>query len=231
VSHVETRFGRSEPARPLVRPRPAQSVEAHPVFAALPPAARDAILSGARERLLPPGEALPSTPMLWLVGSGLLVRQASDSAVCVGLIGPGSALGWETAATGETFAVRALDACRLWEAPIQPVIEIMGQAWLNELVARQAALRLKALETDAACNASHLLLPRLAKWLARFHRASGGQSLALTQAALAEMLGVQRTSVNAAALQLQAAGLARFRRGRVEVLDADGLRATACACV
>lgn len=232
MNHVEflTDVRRSS-TPPLIRSRSAETVEYHPVFLALAEPARDAILADVQEHALPSGELVPDDDRLRFISSGLLIRQAPVSPVCVGLVGPGSAIGWERAATGVTSTLIAVDSCRLWETPIAPVIEVMGQAWLNELVARQAVSRLRTLEADAACNASHLLLPRLAKWLTRLHRVSGGGPLALTQSMLADMLGVQRTSVNAAALQLQTAGLLRFRRGRIEVLDARGLAALACGCV
>lgn len=44
------------------------------------------------------------------------------------------------------------------------------------------------------------------------------------------MLGVRRTSVTAVAHTLQAAGLIKYARGRIQILDADGLRQSACEC-
>jgi DNA-binding FadR family transcriptional regulator len=52
----------------------------------------------------------------------------------------------------------------------------------------------------------------------------------LTQEFLAMMLGVQRTGVSGAAGALQRAGLIRYRRGIVTILDRRGLRKRACEC-
>ena len=54
--------------------------------------------------------------------------------------------------------------------------------------------------------------------------------LPVTQHALAEMLGVRRTTVTAIAKQLQAGKLIRYRRGRIEVIDRSGLELVACEC-
>jgi Mn-dependent DtxR family transcriptional regulator len=45
-----------------------------------------------------------------------------------------------------------------------------------------------------------------------------------------EMLGVRRTSVTAVARTLQEAGMVKYRRGKIEVLDVEGLRESACEC-
>ncbi|NNC47659.1 MAG: winged helix-turn-helix domain-containing protein [Sphingomonas sp.] len=68
-----------------------------------------------------------------------------------------------------------------------------------------------------------------ARWLLTA-RDRAGDSLALTQEALASLLGVQRTTVNAAAKQLQSEGLIEYRRGKVEIRDVDKLRERTCNC-
>jgi CRP-like cAMP-binding protein len=82
----------------------------------------------------------------------------------------------------------------------------------------------------AACNAKHVIMRRLCSWLVRAHDEAGGGELLITQENLAKMLGVQRASVSMFASQLQQTGLIGYRRGRVQILDLDGLRASACEC-
>jgi CRP-like cAMP-binding protein len=83
----------------------------------------------------------------------------------------------------------------------------------------------------AACAALHPVEARLGRWLLQVRdQAGGGAVLPLTHEFLAEMLGVQRTTVTAAALALQRAGLIDYRRGRVTVLDQAGLEGAACEC-
>lgn len=82
----------------------------------------------------------------------------------------------------------------------------------------------------AACNAVHRLQPRLASWLLRFHDRMEGRELTLTQDHMSRMLGVSRTSMNAVAQELQATGLVRYTRGRVDIVDRKGLERVACDC-
>jgi CRP-like cAMP-binding protein len=78
--------------------------------------------------------------------------------------------------------------------------------------------------------ATHDVQSRLCRWLLRARDLSGSDDLPFTQEFLAEMLGVRRTSVTAVALTLQQAGLIRYSRGKIRVLDVDGLRDAACEC-
>ena len=70
-------------------------------------------------------------------------------------------------------------------------------------------------QQSAACNASHGVEARLARWLLRTRDLTGGEILELTQEFLAQMLGVRRTSVSLVANTLQNAGFIRYRRGHV----------------
>jgi Mn-dependent DtxR family transcriptional regulator len=75
-----------------------------------------------------------------------------------------------------------------------------------------------------------LVEERCARWLLMSHDRSEGEMLSLTQEYLAGMLGVCRSTVTVAAGALQKAGLIRYRRGAIEVLDRAGLEAAACEC-
>jgi CRP-like cAMP-binding protein len=82
-----------------------------------------------------------------------------------------------------------------------------------------------------ACNALHGVEARLARSLLEaLERSRDGLALPVTQETLAEMLGVQRTTVTAAVAQLQASGALRSTRGLVEVVDPEMLESTACVC-
>lgn len=59
---------------------------------------------------------------------------------------------------------------------------------------------------------------------------SAGDEVCLTQEELAIMTGVQRTTVNASAMALRAAGVIRYSRGRVGIADRGGLENAACGC-
>jgi CRP-like cAMP-binding protein len=86
----------------------------------------------------------------------------------------------------------------------------------------------------AACNARHPLEARLARWLLtaqdRLDDDGTHDEMPLTHEFLAIMLGVQRPGVSIAAGTLQNAGLIRYTRGRVTVLDRDALEDASCGC-
>jgi CRP-like cAMP-binding protein len=84
---------------------------------------------------------------------------------------------------------------------------------------------------SVACNALHTVEARLACCLLLLHdRVDSRAALPLTQELLAEMLGVQRTTVTTAARALQQAGLIAYKWGSVTVLDRAGLERASCEC-
>jgi CRP-like cAMP-binding protein len=71
---------------------------------------------------------------------------------------------------------------------------------------------------------------RLARWLLMTHDRVRSDTLNLTQEFLADMLGVRRASVTVVASVLQTAGMIRYRRGLVEILDRKALEEASCEC-
>ncbi len=82
----------------------------------------------------------------------------------------------------------------------------------------------------AACNALHVAEARFCRWLLMLRDRVGTDTLNLTHEFLAEMLGVQRPTVTLIARTLQSAGLIRYRRGLVEIVDRAGLEEASCEC-
>ena len=78
--------------------------------------------------------------------------------------------------------------------------------------------------------ALHAVEARFCRWLLSCHDRIDSNTVNLTQEFLADMLGVQRTTVTAVAGSMQAKGLIRYRRGVVDILDRAGLEAMACEC-
>jgi CRP-like cAMP-binding protein len=85
-------------------------------------------------------------------------------------------------------------------------------------------------QQSAACFATHQVEARLCRWLLRARDLSGSDNLPFTQEYLAEMLGVRRTSVTAVAQTLQEAGLIKYARGKIRVVDAKAMQKTTCEC-
>jgi Mn-dependent DtxR family transcriptional regulator len=82
----------------------------------------------------------------------------------------------------------------------------------------------------AVCNRHHSLDQQLCRWLLLSLDRLQGNELMMTQELIANMLGVRREGVTEAALKLQAAGLIRYARGHITVLDRTGIEARSCEC-
>jgi CRP-like cAMP-binding protein len=82
----------------------------------------------------------------------------------------------------------------------------------------------------AACNGLHEVEERLARWLLMVQDRLQKPDFYLTQEFLAEMLGIRRTSVSAAAGNLQRNGLITYSRGHIQVLKRRELEGVACEC-
>jgi len=80
------------------------------------------------------------------------------------------------------------------------------------------------------CNHFHTIESRLCRWLTIMCERSNNRHLKLTQEFLAHMLGVQRTSIGMIANSIQKTGSIRYARGRVEIIDLERIRASACDC-
>lgn len=103
-------------------------------------------------------------------------------------------------------------------------------AGFRTLLARHEQAQFAQAQQSAACNASHPVEARLARWLLHMRDRTGSESLPLTQEILAQMIGVQRNAVSLVANALQKAGIVRYSRGQLEITNAEGLRETSCEC-
>jgi CRP-like cAMP-binding protein len=101
---------------------------------------------------------------------------------------------------------------------------------LQRLVHAFAYLQLVQVSQSVLCNRMHEVDARLARWLLTSADRMESESLNLTQEFLAQMLGVQRSTVTVAAGDLQRAGLIGYSRGKIHILDRPKLIKTACEC-
>jgi CRP-like cAMP-binding protein len=99
-----------------------------------------------------------------------------------------------------------------------------------QLILRFAQSNASQADQSAACNALHNVTARLSRWLLMTDDRVGNDMVPLTQEYLAVMVGVQRTTVSAAAAELKASKLIRYVRGRIEIIDRPGLEHRACEC-
>jgi CRP-like cAMP-binding protein len=103
-------------------------------------------------------------------------------------------------------------------------------AGLRDLIDRHNEALFGHTIQSVACNALHPVEARFCRWLLSCRDRIDVDTVSLTQEFLADMLGVQRTTVTAVAGSLQAKGLIRYRRGVVDILDRAGIEAMACEC-
>ncbi|HEY9678731.1 MAG TPA: Crp/Fnr family transcriptional regulator [Drouetiella sp.] len=118
-----------------------------------------------------------------------------------------------------------------WEIKSQAFLEMLDTCPVfRRLCTRYCFFVLEQAGQNSACNRIHSINERCAKWLLLSHDRAFGDQFDLTQEFLAQMLGVRRQSVNLAAGTLQSAGLVKYTRGIVTVLNRAGLEDASCEC-
>ena len=105
-----------------------------------------------------------------------------------------------------------------------------GNSDLHQRLYRYTHVLFNQIGQLVVCNRLHLIAQRCARWLLLTHDRMGRDDFLLTHDFLAQMLGVRRASVTEVAGRLQQAGLIRYRRGVIQVLDRAGLEAACCEC-
>jgi CRP-like cAMP-binding protein len=152
----------------------------------------------------------------------------------------------ETAIIGREGVVGASVGSNGSKSAGQAVVQIAGSAWqiqssqFSEACRASASLRnfmskfqtvlLLQAQQSAACHALHTVEARLCRWLLQSQDTTESDIVPLTQEFLSHMLGVRRTSVSLCAHALQQAGLIRYSRGAITILNRTGLKESACEC-
>jgi CRP-like cAMP-binding protein len=98
------------------------------------------------------------------------------------------------------------------------------------LLLRYTQALITQMAQTAVCNRHHTLDQQLCRWLLLSLDRLQGNELVMTQELIANMLGVRREGVTEGALKLQQAGLIRYARGHISVLDRNGLQKRSCEC-
>jgi CRP-like cAMP-binding protein len=149
------------------------------------------------------------------------------------MVGKDGAVGIASALDGKIAMSRAIvqlggDAIVCDPATFKSVA--MQSEQLISLVMRHEQTLFAQAQQSTACMANHDVEARLCRWMLRARDLSGSDDLPFTQEFLAEMLGVRRTSVTSVAHTLQAAGMIKYTRGKIRILDVEGLKECACEC-
>jgi CRP-like cAMP-binding protein len=189
---------------------------------------------------LPLGENLYKTEdaieYVYFPNSGvvsLVAHMQEGASVEVGLVGNEGMVGMPLV-LGDDISpneaiVQIADGAMKMKASVL-VAELARAGQLQVLLLRYTLAAIRQISQTAACNRSHHVGERLARWLLTCHDRVNGDELKLTQEFIAEMLGTRRSGVSEAAMLLQAAGFIRYSRGHITVLDREGLEEFACEC-
>jgi CRP-like cAMP-binding protein len=152
----------------------------------------------------------------------------------------------ETATIGYEGAVGSFAGLGSRRAHTRAVVQVSGSAScigasrfrkvaqdseaVCRLIVRYGEMLLIQVQQTAACNALHPVEARLSRWLLQARDRLESNNIRLTHEFLSQMLGVRRTTVTVVANMLQQAGLIRYHRGHIEIVDQRGLEARACEC-
>ena len=163
----------------------------------------------------------------------LVIGTVNGATLEVAMVGREGMVGLPALFGGESEPISALvqvpgEALRMSAAAFADEVKRYG------VLVRRLHLHAQALffqvAQSTACTHHHSVSQRCARWLLTAHDRVGHGEFALTQEALAEMLGVRRASVSAAAARLQETGLIRYRRGTVTIVDRPALERATCEC-
>lgn len=210
------------------------------LLAVLPVDERERIVTRAEPVMLAAGETLvePGAPLrhVYFPIEGFISRIAQTDARArleVGLIGDEGMLGASLVlgidvspagamVRGEGSAHRMDAAAFRRELAASPRLERLARRYLHVLMVQ--------LVQAAVCTHYHGVDARLARSLLLMHDRAHSDVFAITHRFLAFMLGVRRAGISVAASALQRRKLIRYHRGRLTILDRNGLEAAACGC-
>jgi CRP-like cAMP-binding protein len=144
-----------------------------------------------------------------------------------GVIGASAGLG---ARSAFARAIVQLPGTAAWLSAAHFYAAASQSQAIRDLIVHYNDLLLAQTQQSVACNALHVLETRLCRWLLQTHDCIDSDAIPLTQELLGQMLGVRRTTVTIAARLLQSAGLIRYRRGVIQILDRKGLEEISCEC-
>jgi len=208
------------------------------ILRALPPMERDRLLAqlrpttlSAKTVIFEPGEAIDSVHFP-LDGVISMLIPLSDGIVEVASIGNEGIVGVPlmAAGVGRVRAVSPLGAQTLQMRATTFLAEIERLDTFRRLVERYLLALFAEISQAAACNRLHTNEQRLSRWLLMTQDRVGMDTFSVTQEVLAQMLGSRRGTVTLSAQLLQAAGLIAYHRGRVTIVDRNGLESACCEC-
>jgi CRP-like cAMP-binding protein len=219
---------------------PTHNPKLNHLLAALPEADFQRILPLIELVPMPLGEALyesggrlhhvyfPSTSIISL----LYVMEDGASAE-IAVVGNEGILGISLFMGGETTPSRAVVQSAGYGYRMKAALlkqEFARGGAVMQLLLRYTQALITQMAQTAVCNRHHSVEQQLCRWLLLSLDRLQSQELSMTQELIANMLGVRREGVTEAAGKLQRAGLIRYSRGRINVIDRPGLEKAVCEC-
>jgi CRP-like cAMP-binding protein len=165
-----------------------------------------------------------------------MIAEMSNGDECeYGCIGREGMLGLQIALGAQALRGRAL--CQLegeavrFDGSVLRRLTASGEApELHRLLLRYAQATINVLAQSAACNALHTNPKRAARWLLLSRDRAGSGHFPLTHEFLAKMLGVRRSSVTRIEADLRDAGIIKYSRGHIQILNDEALESESCEC-
>ena len=163
----------------------------------------------------------------------LLTDLQDGSGIEVGLVGKEGMVGLSVilgvARSSKVATVQgAGTALRMRASQIKEAFARGGK--LQRLLLRYTYALMAQISQSAACNRRHSVEGRLARWLLMYQDRASSDTLELTQDFLANMLGCRRAGVSEAAQELELSGFIRQSRGRITIIDREGMEDFTCEC-
>ena len=163
----------------------------------------------------------------------LLYVMENGSSAEMGMAGNEGLVGVALFMGGDTMPNRAVvqsagDAVRMRAKLLQGEFKRGGA--FQRLLLRYTQALITQMSQTAVCNRLHTIEQQLCRWLLLSRDRLDSDELVMTQELIANMLGVRREGVTAAAGRLQEQGLIGYVRGRIRILDRPGLEAVVCEC-
>jgi CRP-like cAMP-binding protein len=162
----------------------------------------------------------------------LYVLEDGDS-VEIAVVGNEGVVGISLFMGGETTPSRAvvLSAGRGYRLTSNAIKESFNRDRpVRHLMLRFTQALITQIAQTAVCNRHHTVDQQLCRWLLLSEDRLQANELVMTQELIANMLGVRREGITEAAMKLQAAGLIRYARGHITVLDRPRLERRTCEC-
>jgi len=162
----------------------------------------------------------------------LLYVMESGSSAEIAVVGNEGVVGVALFMGGASTPSRAVvqSAGAGWRLSAAVIQEEFKRVPVMHLLLRYTQALITQMSQTAVCNRHHSLDQQLCRWLLLSLDRLSGSELLMTQDLIANMLGVRREGVTECALKLQAAGIIRYARGRISVLDRPMLEARTCEC-